>query len=807
MAPAGSLLFRHLRIYQVYGANTDVGKTIFTTILATAASKPPGASAHYLKPVSTGPPDEADARHMAAHCAGVSSSTTLFQYDEPVSPHLAAARAPGRPASDDAAVLGRVAAHCTDLAAQLSAPGPAWLFVETAGGVHSPAPSGTPQADLYAPLRLPVVLVGDAKLGGIATTLAALEALKLRGYDVAAVLMFRNDVYANHEYLRGYLRDKFPGADTPLVAIPPPPTRRERAAEDRSSMQRYYQQMTVGSHGDSGGAVPSLLQHLDRTHTERIAALEALPGQAHETIWYPFTQQKTLTAGAITAIDSAHGHFFQTFGRAGPPPAADPALLRPCFDGSASWWTQGLGHGSPALALAAAHAAGRYGHVLFPGMAHQPAVDLARGLVRRMHAHGNTRLRRVFFSDNGSTGVEVALKMALRATRLRCGDAGGELGVLALRGGYHGDTLGAMDCAEPGAFNEKVEWYRGRGVWLDYPTVRCAQGRWTVTVPPDVGDGQTHTAVFDGMAAIFDLDTRKQSQAGVRMVHVYEKYMETTIREQTAKGHRLGALLIEPVVLGAGGMRLVDPLFQHTLVNLVRRSPRLFGVSETSAPPPTSWSGLPVIFDEVFTGLYRLGHFTSSSLIAAQPDISVHAKLLTGGLVPLCVTLASEAIFATFARTEDKTDALLHGHSYTAHPVGCAVAVEALGSMDRLAAKGGAWDVFRAAWSADADTAGTTPPVWSVWPRHLVAELSRRPAVAGVWALGSVLALHLRVADGGAEGYASTAAARLRDALAAGEEGWAVHSRVLGNVLYLMGSQTITADEIKLVGDLVIKVL
>lgn len=240
---------------------------------------------------------------------------------------------------------------------------------------------------------------------------------------------------------------------------------------------------------------------------------------------------------------------------------------------------------------------------------------------------------------------------------------------------------------------------------------------------------------------------------------------------------------------------------------------------------PYDWTGLPIIFDEVFTGIYRLGRFTAASFLDVYPDISVHAKLLTGGLVPLCTTLASESIFGTFSGSQDKTDALLHGHSYTAHPIGCQVAVESLKQMVDLEQRGH-WDWAKnngwvtitddkstsssaASSSSSSKTAfpaveGAQPgqlsspshQIWSIWPIDLVDQLSRQTdRVMGVWALGSVLAIHLQ--DGTA-GYNSNAALSLRNALLEGNIGsnWNIHSRVLGNVLYLMAGQTTTKSSV-----------
>jgi dethiobiotin synthetase/adenosylmethionine--8-amino-7-oxononanoate aminotransferase len=248
-------------------------------------------------------------------------------------------------------------------------------------------------------------------------------------------------------------------------------------------------------------------------------------------------------------------------------------------------------------------------------------------------------------------------------------------------------------------------------------------------------------------------------------------------------------------------------------VEVVRQHASLFGSEQLPNPlndNDRAWRGLPVVFDEVFTGLYRLGQFSAASFLGVDPDISVHAKLLTGGLIPLCTTLASECIFDAFT-SEEKSDALLHGHSYTAHPVGCQVAIESLNQMQSLDT-GGEWNWAKSnGWmqvdnSIDASPAGPRPQVWSIWPLSLLQWLSRQAdVVAGVWALGSVLAIHLHAADG--RGYASTAAEGLRKRLLCGTESvsgtsWNMHTRVLGNVLYVMGSQRTTQVEVAEISDL-----
>jgi len=192
-----------------------------------------------------------------------------------------------------------------------------------------------------------------------------------------------------------------------------------------------------------------------------------------------------------------------------------------------------------------------------------------------------------------------------------------------------------------------------------------------------------------------------------------------------------------------------DPLFQHTLVRVVRR------YQFTSAliqPPkdPNGWTGLPVLFDEVFTGLYRLGRFSSASFLQCHPDISVHAKLLTGGLLPLSATCASNSIFDAFWGDE-KSDALLHGHSYTAHPIGCHIANKSLYEMQVLS-QGGVWKSYQRNWQRG-DTANlrigkfafysNEIGTWSMWCKNAVLQLSNHPRVESVVALGSVLAVSI----------------------------------------------------------------
>lgn len=271
-----------------------------------------------------------------------------------------------------------------------------------------------------------------------------------------------------------------------------------------------------------------------------------------------------------------------------------------------------------------------------------------------------------------------------------------------------------------------------------------------------------------------------------------------------------------------------DPLFQRCLIDVVRSTPDLFGSTSVPTETTTNWAGLPVIFDEVFTGLYRLGRRTSASFLAVDADISVHAKLLTGGLIPLAVTLASKEIFDAFLSCE-KSDALLHGHSYTAHPIGCHVAKTSLRMMMEMENRGD-WNSFQKLWQTTRTSSKTTGhPVWSHWSLKLIQDLSYAKNVESVFAIGSVFSISLHDetgqtgelrANGSAAkrsqslismlGYTSTAAKGLQQKLALGESGLAsfnVHSRVLGNVLYLMASMKSTPRDLSRIESLLRRAL
>ncbi len=753
------------RSFGVVGANTNVGKTLVSAGL-TAAFARAGRRVHYVKPWQTGAPADSDARTVsgvALDAFGLSVDTTeLVAYRDPVSPHLAA-RIEGV-ILPDAAVVARLAAiiHGSD-------PSAVTLF-EGAGGVASPTPEGALQCDALRAVRVPLVLAGDPRLGGISATLAALEMLEARGYSVAAIV-FAGEGAGNAEFLG----EKLAGRVGVMAGVAV-----GNEGEGAGRVPRIVTLGTLASLEADGltawmrmqaRAFDDLSAGLEAVHTSAGLNARDLERKASTSLWWPFTQHGLVSEAAV--IESAHGDEMVFAGEGS------------VFDACASWWTQCLGHAREDLVRAAAAAGGRYGHVMFAGHAHAPAVELAERLLAGVGAGWAAR---AFYSDNGSTAVEVALKMAFRLRQARrqvvLSHSGVPLKVLGLRDSYHGDTLAAMDAASPNSFNAREPWYGARGVWLPYPTVRLREGVWEVvhgkafsawlgagSVACDApGDAPGDVQIVERFAdreALFS-ESRRRGALSER----YAGRVRAFLRGLEDSGVDVGALLIEPVVQGSGGMIHVDPLFQSTLVREAR------GL------------GLPVVYDEIFTGLWRLGFERAADALGEVPDVACYSKSLTGGMVPFGATLATDETFRAFLGG-CKLDALLHGHSYTAYPMGCAVAARALRAFEEVS------------WVAAARARPGVAP-FCVFPGDALDELFTLPGVEDAWAHGTVFAFRWS-GDASKGSGAHDGASRLTSApsdygstLAQGTiarlRARGVYARPLGNVLYGMASLTTTPE-------------
>ncbi|HEU0249410.1 MAG TPA: adenosylmethionine--8-amino-7-oxononanoate transaminase [Solirubrobacteraceae bacterium] len=297
---------------------------------------------------------------------------------------------------------------------------------------------------------------------------------------------------------------------------------------------------------------------------------------------------------------------------------------RELIDGMSSWWCAIHGYRHPRLDAALREQLGRMAHVMFGGLTHEPAILLAERLVEIAPAG----LERVFFADSGSVSVEVAIKMALQYQRAL--GRPGRTRLFTVRGGYHGDTFGAMAVCDPvGGMHSLFTGVLPEHVFADRPPDRF-------DVPLDT-DWAKHVV---GLLA--------------------------------AHAHELAAVIVEPVVQGAGGMRFHSP----ACVALLRRL--------------CDEHGLLLILDEIATGFGRTGAMFAGEHAGILPDVMCVGKALTGGYMTLAATLCTPAVAEAISAGEG--GALMHGPTFMANPLACSVA---LASLDLLAENRWREDVAR----------------------------------------------------------------------------------------------------------------
>lgn len=409
-------------------------------------------------------------------------------------------------------------------------------------------------------------------------------------------------------------------------------------------------------------------------------------------VWHPFTQAQT-APDPIPVVSAKGIHLYAEDGRE-------------FLDLISSWWVNLHGHAHPTIAAAIAKQASTLEQVIFAGFTHPPAVQLASALVR----HLPEGLARVFFSDNGSTAVEVSLKIALQYWRNR-GEAQ-RTRFLAFDGGYHGDTVGAMSAG------------KGCGFFDTYGSLLFEVGLLPFPATWD-GDTEVETRERDALARL-------------------EAYL-------TDHGSSLAAVIIEPLVQGSAGMRICRPEFLQALAHRLREE------------------GILLIFDEVMTGFGRTGAMFASLKAQVTPDMVCLSKGLTAGFLPMSVTVVQEAVYAAFlGETFDR--ALVHGHSFTANPLGCAAALASL-------------QVFE-----DEQTLAKLPQI-EAWHRQGLAQLVGHPLVQKVRVMGTVAAFDVVAEDAG---YTSVVGATLKAFFH--ENGLLL--RPLGNVVYLLPPYCVTEEEL-----------
>ena len=397
-------------------------------------------------------------------------------------------------------------------------------------------------------------------------------------------------------------------------------------------------------------------------------------------VWHPFTQHGL--GESIPRVTHAEGAALYT----------DDG--RRIIDAISSWWVTTHGHCHPRIMAAIAAQTGKLDQIIFAGWTHEPAETLARGLVEIMPQ----ALTRVFFSDSGSTSVEVALKMALGYWANR-GEPRGR--ILVLQHSYHGDTIGAMSVGARGVFNQAYA------------------------------------------PLLFDVGTVPFPAAGEEQATLVA--LEAACRDKPA------AFIVEPLILGAGGMLIYSAQILAEMRAICARHDVLF------------------IADEVMTGWGRTGTLLACEQANVVPDILCLSKGLTGGAVPLAATMATEAIYAAHL-SQDRAKMFFHSSSYTANPIACAAANANL-----------------AIWREEPVLARIAD--LAISQRKRLSGLAEHSAVRNARSIGTITALELGSGEGS---YLSQLGPRLlgffrdRDLLL----------RPLGNTIYVMPPYCIGDDDL-----------
>lgn len=407
-------------------------------------------------------------------------------------------------------------------------------------------------------------------------------------------------------------------------------------------------------------------------------------------VWHPFTQHGS--GEETIEIARAEGaYLYTTEGRA-------------IFDAISSWWVNLHGHGHPRIARAIAEQAEELEQVIFAGFTHAPAERLAQRLLKLTPGD----LKYVFFSDSGSTAVEVAIKMAVgtwynrRRPRHK---------IIALQHGYHGDMFGAMSVGHRGPFNAAYEPMLFEVSYLPFP---------------EKGEEQK---TLDALGKFL----REEPDA-------------------------YAALILEPLVLGAGGMKMYRPEILSEMAALCKRH------------------DVFLIADEVMTGFGRTGTLFACEQANIAPDLMCLSKGITGGFLPMGATLATEEIFDAFYST-DRAKTFFHSSSYTGNALACAAANANL-------------DIFEEELVAERIDAIA---------KHHSRALKRfdaHPSVAKTRQTGTIAALELRVTD---SGYFAEMGPKLRNFYLENN----ILLRPLGNVVYVLPPYCTTENDLDRIYDII----
>ncbi|MFI3271070.1 MAG: adenosylmethionine--8-amino-7-oxononanoate transaminase [Pseudomonadota bacterium] len=595
----------------ITGTGTDVGKTIvMSSLLRSLYANKQHVVA--IKPIQTGVTcdDQIEKGDMGLYISALQGvedfnealqyvkAKTLFTFSLPASPHLAAAQENYHLTISAIKHELLCLHHKNKELCDIDIP----FVVEGAGGVLVPINEEESTLDLMQSLNFPVLIVMKNALGALNHTLLTIEVLRQRGLEILGVVATETEERnpQNNSVLQDNIHYLRTVTNVQVWELPYNSDLKELPQNLRAISQDTWQKSSDALDCLAKLCINKWNMNLSKEPmhctSNSIASKDLLDWDAQH-LWHPYTSsisplpvyEVLRTRGTRITIKDTSCNFAE----------------RELIDGMASWWCAIHGYAHPQLVHAAQEQSQKMAHVMFGGLTHEPAIACAKTLLNLLPPE----LTRLFWSDSGSVSVEVALKMALQYQKGK--GCHGRNRILTPLGGYHGDTMGAMSVCDP--VNGMHGLFRGAvAEQLFIPRPSCRFGE-----------------PFDAAS------TEELEQAFVE------------------HGHSLAAVILEPIVQGAGGMWFYHPQYLRRVRELC-----------------TEYQVL-LIVDEIATGFGRTGTMFASEWADITPDIMCVGKGLTGGFMSLAATICTEHVAEKICADDH---VFMHGPTFMGNPLACAVA-------------------------------------------------------------------------------------------------------------------------------------